>query len=203
MLNRLLDDYTQRILSGGSLLVRVLGVFMLQSIENYSADLIIMENITSGAGNFTYQFDLKGSTFDRTEGKRSECSSLSFLKDQNFLSEVSSFNLEAEDSRRFLSGVEADIEMLRKHGVMDYSLFGAFFSHQEPLASKYCFRQKGTCNFFTLGLIDLLQEYSANKRCEHWMKRVFKQADPTLLSSVAPNLYADRLIELCRQIGKC
>lgn len=197
----MIEDYTRRILSRDTLLVRVLGVYMLQSIDNYSVDLIIMESIAAPGLYPKYLIDLKGSTYNRTEASSKILNgSFSFYKDIDFLENVVSLDLEPSESLRFLQMIEKDITMLQLHGIMDYSLFGAYYTDQQIPNNKYCFRQQGTDNFYALGLIDILQEYNTSKRCEHWIKRLLSKADAAELSSVNPQIYAERLMEMCRQI---
>jgi hypothetical protein len=102
LLNGLLEDYSERLLCSNSLLVRVLGVFMLQSIGNYSINLLVMENISAPKATPKFKFDLKGSTLNRKdkEKKQPRLNTLMY-KDLDFLDQVGSFNLEETDRRRF------------------------------------------------------------------------------------------------------
>mmetsp|Transcript_33476 Transcript_33476/g.58651 ORF Transcript_33476/g.58651 Transcript_33476/m.58651 type:complete len:110 (+) Transcript_33476:864-1193(+) len=103
---------------------------------------------------------------------------------------------------KLITAIEGDVKMLAWHGIMDYSLFGAHFKGSEmPQDSRYCFRQKGQSDcFFTLGIIDILQEYNASKKCEHCLKRTFKRVSLQDLSSVNPQVYAERFLRFCRKI---
>mmetsp|Transcript_24341 Transcript_24341/g.43263 ORF Transcript_24341/g.43263 Transcript_24341/m.43263 type:complete len:205 (+) Transcript_24341:177-791(+) len=204
MLNVLLSDYTQRILSGSSLLVRIYGVFMLQCVENFSVDLMIMENITSRNSRPQFKLDLKGSTHDRCskEQKPRIGQGKVFLKDVDFLKEVRSFDLEEPARTRLMEALEKDVAMLMSRGIMDYSLFGAYYDSQAVQAeSKYCFHKRGKADcFYTLGLIDILQEYDTSKRCEHWVKRTMKRIAPEHLSTVDPQMYAERFLKFAESL---
>lgn len=194
-LSVLLAGYSERILSKTSVLVRVYGVFMLQSIGNYSVNLMVMDNIAASAVSPCYKLDLKGCTLNRTFV--GSLHSTLFLRDLDFLDKVKSLGLEPEDRRRFLECLEGDLEMLGRLGVMDYSVFGAYFSEGFSNTA-YSFHKQDSSSFYTLGLIDFLQDYSTAKCCEHWTRRILQRAEP---SSVAPELYADRLLRFCRQVA--
>eukprot|EP00359_Climacostomum_virens_P001191 CAMPEP_0204899942 /NCGR_PEP_ID=MMETSP1397-20131031/2152_1 /ASSEMBLY_ACC=CAM_ASM_000891 /TAXON_ID=49980 /ORGANISM="Climacostomum Climacostomum virens, Strain Stock W-24" /LENGTH=629 /DNA_ID=CAMNT_0052067973 /DNA_START=352 /DNA_END=2238 /DNA_ORIENTATION=+ len=172
MLNELLLDYTDRITSKSTLLASVLGIFMLQSIGNYTVNLMIMENVAAFGSSPQYKFDLKGSTFNRRNcpqkpkvNVRGTC----LYKDLDFLLEVSRLDLERSDRVRFMLALEKDISMLAQHGIMDYSVFGAYYADSEPLVdSRYVYRHKDGRGFYMLGIIDILEKYSSAKICEHW-----------------------------------
>jgi hypothetical protein len=201
LLNSLLEAYTERILCRNSLLVRVLGVFMLQSVGNYSINLLVMENISAPELSPKFKFDLKGSTLHRRDKKLKQPRYDTVMyKDLDFLDRISSFQLEESDRRRFLEGVEADVLMLARHGIMDYSVFGVYYEEEAPLNNKYCYRKKDSSGFYTLGLIDILQPYDSHKRWEHWAKRVLYKAEATSISSIEPQAYASRLMKLCRRL---
>lgn len=207
MLNRLLGEYTNRILAKDTLLVRVLGVYMLQSIGNYSVNLMVMENISAGLENPQFKLDLKGCTLDRRQSKDRKCLNSTFiLKDEDFLGELESLKLEAEDRHRFIRQIEEDTAMLAAHNIMDYSIFGAFFEAKDPPRNNpYCFRQKQRkgwpLGFYMLGIIDILQEYNASKRCEGFAKRAFLRASARAISTVDPGHYAARLVEFCISVA--
>ena len=83
-----------------------------------------------------FKFDIKGSIYGRkvlenprdilnTEvviKNRNELSS-SVLKDQDFLQSFKKLDITQVQSERILSQLENDIEVLSKHGIMDYSLY--------------------------------------------------------------------------------
>mmetsp|Transcript_11956 Transcript_11956/g.22890 ORF Transcript_11956/g.22890 Transcript_11956/m.22890 type:complete len:470 (-) Transcript_11956:87-1496(-) len=204
MLNTLLENYIARVMNRDSMLVRILGVFMLQCIDNFSVDLLIMENISCVDRLPIFKVDLKGSTLGRLDNKTGlpRSPSENFMKDVDFLNQVEKLNLEDEDAERFVGAVEKDVRMLVQHGIMDYSLFGTYFIDQElPTDNKYCFRHKGKPGcFYALGIIDILQGYNSNKKCEHWLKRIFKRASPDALSSVNPLKYGERFLRFCNTI---
>mmetsp|Transcript_18097 Transcript_18097/g.32378 ORF Transcript_18097/g.32378 Transcript_18097/m.32378 type:complete len:172 (-) Transcript_18097:99-614(-) len=171
MLNDLLEDYTARVLSNSSALVRILGVFMLQVIDNFSVDLLIMENIAYGTGVPVFKFDLKGCTQDRADNRRGSSlkSNESFMKDLDFLTQVGSLKLETQEAVRFIETLQQDVDFLMKHEIMDYSLFGVYFEgSSSPKFNRYCYglQDKPNC-YYTLGVIDILQVYNARKVCEH------------------------------------
>mmetsp|Transcript_24908 Transcript_24908/g.43770 ORF Transcript_24908/g.43770 Transcript_24908/m.43770 type:complete len:206 (+) Transcript_24908:164-781(+) len=202
LLNTLLKDYTARIFSRETLLVRILGVFKLQCIDNFAVDLMVMENIACGYGTPLFKFDLKGSTHDRLHKKTPRLGSKNFMKDLDFMEEVGKLDLIESDRARFLKALEEDVEMLVKNGVIDYSLFGAYYEDQEmPQGNKYCYRHKLSPNsYYTLGIIDILQDYNSKKRCEHWLKRIFRRASHSAISSVNPSRYGRRFLDFCRSI---
>lgn len=200
-LNELLEDYTDRILAQNSVLVRVFGVFMLQSIGNYSVNLMIMEDISDGLKSSSFKMDLKGSTLNRKIGKQRDNATV-FMKDIDFLAQVNKFDLEESEKFRFIGALEKDIAMLTRHHIMDYSVFGAYYEDvhfQSP--NKYRFFKKGsTKEFYCLGLIDFLQKYSFEKQCEYCCKRIFFRAEASAISSVDPEAYATRMLKFCQDV---
>jgi len=198
MLQELLDDYTDRILSRNSMLVRVLGVFMLQCIGNYSVNLMIMENIGIPTKHPLFKLDLKGSTLNRKISSK-VCKGTMLMKDIEFLTQISSCGLEEYGKLRFIEGFKEDITMLSSHGIMDYSVYGAYYSEVESsMMNKHCFPTIDIAGgVYTLGVIDILQQYSFSKRCENCTKRSMFGARASTLSAVDPQAYSRRLLDFC------
>jgi hypothetical protein len=118
LLNRLLPKYFERVISGDSALVRILGVFQVQCVGNYCTNLVLMENVSLQT-RVSEVFDLKGSSYQRNSH---DLSSSSVGLDINFNFEIGSLALDPEDAQRLFRRVSQDSLMLASSNVMDYSL---------------------------------------------------------------------------------
>ena len=73
-------------------------------------------------------YDLKGSLYDRiTKVSTFEMmtgeTGFKVLKDQNFINQAERLQVEAETKEKIIKTLRKDSELLRKHGLIDYSVF--------------------------------------------------------------------------------
>lgn len=109
-----------------SLLGKILGVFTIKAEKINEVHVMVMENTLriKETANLKYIFDLKGSTVDRSVTGQTFPSTT--LKDCNFLMAAKNIKdftkLNFSLSKRLSKRMKIDIEFLRSHNLMDYSL---------------------------------------------------------------------------------
>ena len=111
-----------------SLIGKIFGVFTVKRAGSSPIYLALMENTTQYKHDMLrYKFDLKGSTFERkTKGT---VSSHTDRKDLDFLElkEKRTKLLEISDiNRHVIKILRRDVNFLKNHGLLDYSLLLAF-----------------------------------------------------------------------------
>ena len=109
-----------------SLLGKILGVFTIKAEKIHEVHVMVMENTLriKDTANLKYIFDLKGSTVDRCVTGQTFPSTT--LKDRNFLiadEKIKDFTkLNSRKAKQLSTRMKIDIEFLRSHNLMDYSL---------------------------------------------------------------------------------
>jgi len=196
LLNKLLPPYLTRLQSQDSALVRILGVYQVQCVNNYTTNLVLMENIFADVKVYR-KFDLKGSLYNR-ETK----SVKSIGKDVDFLKNVEKLNLIEEDAEALLRRVESDSAMLSSSGLMDYSLLVGVCEASSRSPSNYSYRSRKEGEAYIIALIDFLQEYNSSKWLEHFFKVNVLRVKHEEVSSVEPVFYRERFIDLIGRITK-
>jgi hypothetical protein len=193
-LNALLPSYLEG-LNRNSLMVKVFGVFMLQSIGAYSVNLIIMEHIAGDIPPLSKSvFDLKGSTYQRTvSAATDDFFPGEVYKDQDFTRLVKSLDLVQGDKERLLLTLKEDLSLLSSFGLMDYSLLLVISSEPSRTNSRQFTRRHPKYSYCYVVLIDFLQRYDCNKATEHAFKRFCCCVAKTDISSVPPQIYSERL----------
>mmetsp|Transcript_5320 Transcript_5320/g.9757 ORF Transcript_5320/g.9757 Transcript_5320/m.9757 type:complete len:267 (-) Transcript_5320:22-822(-) len=204
LLNKLLPDYVCRVMSNNTCLVRILGVYMLQSYGNYSTNLMVMEQVGPGL-QYNIKYDIKGSKSNRrillSPNQLMEASLI--LKDNDFEDMVGSLNLNIADRDRLIRSVEADSLMLARHGIMDYSLLIAKVPCHFDLSRslKYAYSTTESDDEIVLvAMIDILQQFTISKRVENYWKRMTRCQKNENVSSIEPLMYSKRLVEFCQTI---
>lgn len=123
----MLDSYIDHIVHSDnkSLLVRIYGLFTIQSSYFSNLDVILMENINNNFHAMNaklYTFDLKGSYINR----RDQYKKGKILKCLNFVDINSSVKklvrLDVDQIEPMYEIIEKDTEFLRRQRIMDYSL---------------------------------------------------------------------------------
>lgn len=191
---RILPKYTERIFGcGESRLIRILGLFKLIP-ENQ--DFIIMENIVPGKEN-ALLFDLKGSLIDRRVSTSTETKLGKVLKDKNFYEEDLKIEIDSDKAGRLIKVLEEDFEILRAENIMDYSILLAFYHKVPEQFNRYFIVGSQGC--YSLGVIDILQEYNFSKISEEKLKKIYKQ-NTSMLSVAEPSIYYQRIIDFLTQL---
>ncbi|CAG9335561.1 unnamed protein product [Blepharisma stoltei] len=181
--------YNHIITNPDSLIVRILGIFTLLP---FNVNLILMENIIPNKSK-AYIFDLKGSTVGRTSCFGAEMSLLGVVqKDNNFREFSQRVRLNENLKTSLIKAINSDSEMLRSVDIMDYSLILAFYqeSWAPNIKCRYLqFSPTGLC--YSLGIIDIFQEYTFKKATEKAIKTVLKGKNKDL-SVANPAEYGER-----------
>jgi hypothetical protein len=205
LLNKLLPDYLTRVYSKDTCLVRILGVYMLQCIGNYSTNLMVMEQVGPGLRN-NLRYDIKGSSVNRRMLHNHDLllQNSIILKDNDFEELVGTLNLEVSEKARLVSAVRADSAMLASHGIMDYSLLiqNIPMFTDFRLIGKYAYSLADNDDAVVLiAMIDILQEYTFSKKIEGYWKRMSRCRRSTEVSSIDPKKYAIRIVEFCEGVS--
>ena len=124
---RLLPDYIEHLKTHKqSLLAKIFGVFTVKADAFNEVHVVLMENTLrlKNPQNLKYIFDLKGSTVDRVVKGYTTPSTT--LKDLNFLvaaEKIEDFTaMGPKLPKRLSQALRKDVEFLRSHNLMDYSL---------------------------------------------------------------------------------
>jgi 1-phosphatidylinositol-4-phosphate 5-kinase len=182
-----------------SYLTRILGLYSVERTGKSSFYLMIMECIVPPLDQLICTFDLKGSVDGRSKlNDRSiryirEIPTGIVCKDLDFMQTQRSLEIYADDYHHFRASLANDVEFLRNHEVMDYSLLLGL-TDNEALArpfGKYCLRASQGL-FCCIGVIDFLQSYNYRKRLETFGLVIRKRNQP---SCVKPELYSRRFME--------
>jgi hypothetical protein len=109
-----------------SLLAKILGVFTVKADSINEVHVMLMENTLrlKNPDNLKYIFDLKGSTVGRAVKGYTTPSTT--LKDLNFMvanEKIQDLTFMGQSKKTMLSlAMKKDVEFLRSHGLMDYSM---------------------------------------------------------------------------------
>jgi len=196
VLQDMLPRYAAHMLenAGRTYLTRFLGMHSIQLSGGELLHFVVMQSVFFGAPALDEKFDLKGSTVARTTtcmGDRTKC----VFKDVDFINSGARIRLGAAAKVRFLAAVSDDVEMLRREGIMDYSLLLGI--HVVPPGGPATAAHSGITSsdgrlVYYMGIIDVLQRYNVKKKGETFLKTVVKREEASQLSSAPPNFYAAR-----------
>jgi len=197
LLNKLLPSYLERIFSRDSALAKILGVFQIQCVGNYSTNLVIMENASLCYPD-VMKFDLKGSTYNR----RTDYDRKNIGKDCNFIEKIGRLKLSEADRESLTSRLSKDTHMLASKGIMDYSLLVTITTREFPttVSKSYIYVSSEGPFKYIVALIDYLQDYDVCKRGETFWKTVIKRVPVDSLSSISPIQYRARFMEFLGKI---
>lgn len=185
----ILEAYLNRVLNcKDSKLVRILGLFQVKPAQVY---FIVMEN-TAVLDAECLRFDLKGSTVDRYVENKAE---KTVLKDLNFVESGVKVRLEPEEVENILKVLNDDFEVLRKVGIMDYSVYLVYY--QNWFCQIYPHYVVGNCS---VGVIDFFQLYDYKKAVERCLKIYGRCVKREKLSSVSQNEYFARINEFLKEV---
>ena len=186
---RILDGYMKRISEPGSRLARIIGVYRLKPIDQ---DFIIMENLLSDKEN-AVSFDIKGSSLDRLVSGDFNYLDPPYgrvLKDLNLKESGFQFNMQQECRDELMSELNRDFEILAGYGIMDYSVFIAFYKNGVTCKTRYDII--GCERVYSIGIIDFFQMYTIQKRSETYLKKLLFRNEE--ISSEQPLLYKIRIV---------
>lgn len=185
----LLEAYLNRVLDCvESKLVRILGLFQVKPAKAY---FVVMEN-TAVLDTECLRFDLKGSTVDRFV---TSMSGKTVLKDLNFKQSGIKVMLELEELEKVEKTLKDDFEVLRKVGIMDYSIYLVYY--QSWFYQIYPHYTVGNCS---ISIIDVFQLYDSKKAMERCLKIYGRCVNKENLSSVSENEYFARIVKLLKEV---
>lgn len=180
-----------------SLLSSIYGIFSIKCNNFACFEIIILRNIVQKESHVTSKFDIKGSLTDRKVLERSEQPEpLQVCKDIDFRNIQKELYLAPEAKQRVYAAIEADVQLLRQHNIMDYSLLVAIATQdEEEEASIYMYEGVGkerNCVYY-IGLIDFLQVYNRRKRLESFSKQL-RGSKAAHISAINSDDYAARFL---------
>jgi hypothetical protein len=195
---KLIRNYAQRIIGcPESRMVRIFGLLYLSKQGLY---VIIMENILRNKES-SIIFDLKGSKVGR-EVKNVE-DTLNppkgvVLKDVNFENLGFRITMNPVDKEKFRNLLVDDFLMLKKCGIMDYSILLSVTDLTEDTQKSRLSFVDLSGKLVTLGIIDIFQEYNICKISETVMKSIFNNSKE--VSSMDPEQYFERIKDYLLQV---
>ena len=196
-LSTMLSKYIERMeLFPESKLVRILGIFKVNPMKQ---SLIIMENLLVNKQDCII-FDLKGSKVARLvkgiENPKDPPLGC-ILKDINFLLYDKRIKLSEESKQSLINTLRMDFNLLRECGIIDYSiLLGVYKKSYEFQERSLLVANDGTK--FSIGIIDIFQEYNFLKASEKKFKTVFNKKED--ISIATPSDYFNRICEFSSKI---
>jgi hypothetical protein len=209
----LLPSYSKRVIfHSESRIVRILGLYKLVSSK---LSFIVMENVVKSRQLATV-FDLKGSLDDRFVDVTGRTSTV--YKDLNFIQMNKEVILDMETRNSLLVAISEDVGFFKKFNIIDYSLLLAVYEAPPEGSSRYLvygleFPEKSAGNeidvgrggssfefgnsFYSVGIIDFLQEYTMKKRFELCCKRCKGKVNTSVSS---PGVYSSRFMNFIRRV---
>ena len=183
----MLSRYTERILEyPNSHLIRILGLFKILPQNQH---FIIMENIVPSK-DIAILFDLKGSLENRRISNVFGTPPGIVLKDQNFLESSIRVLLTESQTIELAKTLKDDFEFLCSEDLMDYSILIAFYEKSPKMKTRYMIETQNRT--YSIGVIDILQEYNFSKFSEEKFKKIYKKSS-SILSVAEPNSYFRRI----------
>ena len=200
-LKKILLNYSQRIFSSEtSKLARIFGAFELSGLKQ---NFIIMENILHQKES-SFIFDLKGSKVDRKvkgiQDPKNPPTGV-VLKDVNFSLLNYNLKLTTEMNNEIAEVLIEDFEVLRKMGIMDYSVLLGICIECEKKVNLNRYSYINDDGFIvSVGIIDFFQEYNLSKVGEKTVKSVFNKSED--ISSTNPDDYFTRIALMVLEMFK-
>lgn len=192
--------------NGFSYLAKIYGLYTLKDDQRADIHFAVLENIIPLEAEITAVFDLKGCTRHRrtlTDSTVTDLKQLSkdiVYKDLDFDQVVGVLPILPCDGYRLYKQLRADVELLERLMVMDYSLLIAVIKAESATGPRIAQTQSpGTA--ILIGIIDYLQQYNWKKKAELVWKRI---TVPRLMvmqtSCVNQHLYAERFLTYLKKV---
>ena len=145
-------------------------------------------------------FDLKGSLVDRFVEGYEGIPTGKVLKDQNFITSHLKILLEEKQIAEIIKEIHIDVEILMSEHIMDYSILIGFYDKEiDNKENRYIINYKDKS--YTLGIIDILQEYNFVKITEQKLKAIYKK-NSIMMSVADPIMYFERIVHFLSNIFK-
>lgn len=202
------DDTNYSLIRAGRLLASPMGAL---TTRNFQLPFVVMNNLF-GSHQIHEQYDLKGSTVDRTIGERAllEGDPNQSRKDLDLTENI---HVGALMKARILDQLEKDTHLLCSQNICDYSLLIGIHRLAEPRPppqgssdisrsfsswhTNGILSSDGTCLYF-IGVVDILTEYDMQKRGERALKSIRYSADK--ISALPPVPYRTRFLRYVQRI---
>ncbi|ANB11238.1 1-phosphatidylinositol-4-phosphate 5-kinase [Sugiyamaella lignohabitans] len=140
---------------------------------------VIMKNLLQKETQLIY--DLKGSTHDRRAGPRKDNRGRVVFKDLDWTDKHEAISMSQEDRDKLMVQVSKDVDFLKRHNIMDYSLLVGLQSD-----TRTCQQQP------VIGMIDTLCPFSWRKRAETISKSLIFGS--SAIDVVHPSKYGARFL---------
>ncbi|CAJ1460019.1 unnamed protein product, partial [Effrenium voratum] len=195
LLVRMLPEYQDHIHSlPASLIVRFAGLFSVELPGPNQRYFLIMKSVFDPACEIHSNYDLKGSLYHR---KKKDGESTG--KDEDWIAAQLRLSVPEVQRRAMLEAHEADVQFLKSHSVMDYSVLVGI--HYPERASSKMTPSTGIVSadgkeVYFVGLIDFLIHFGLKKQAEHLLRAAQGHGDDT--SCVDPTDYAARQAKFLR-----
>uniref|UniRef100_A0A6B2L922 PIPK domain-containing protein n=1 Tax=Arcella intermedia TaxID=1963864 RepID=A0A6B2L922_9EUKA len=197
LLSLLKDYYKHLVMYPKSFLVKICGMWRIKDDEREDIWIIVMKNTFPPSFKMEETYDLKG----RKAKPGSKLATEGDVKRDN---QYSPILFQEEDKLFFISQIQHDVELLRSHKMMDYSLLIGI--HTGPLDADSMpsnflrgdsFRNIQNSNSYTLkyiwiNIIDILTVYNTQKKIANLFKTKLFERDS--LSTVDSEFYATRFL---------
>lgn len=177
-----------------TLICRLLALYTLKT-QSFRLHFITMENIFPTQPDEIY--DLKGSTHGRVAKEEEKIKK--FFKDNDFLTRKTKLIMKPSQKQKFFHTIMSDVEFLRTHDIMDYSLLLGISElkdeiiDDDPKNRFTHFKSSDGKHNYSLGIIDILQEWNLKKMTEMGLKSFIHEKKK--ISSVPPDEYSKRFLD--------
>eukprot|EP00756_Hemistasia_phaeocysticola_P060116 Hpha_TRINITY_DN3752_c0_g1::TRINITY_DN3752_c0_g1_i1::g.23792::m.23792/K00889/PIP5K; 1-phosphatidylinositol-4-phosphate 5-kinase len=196
-LKRILPDLFYHVQRRPETLLNIpVGLFVVERTNQKKEHIICIPNLLPPSG-IAMVFDLKGSTQGRSASAEEKKKALPTLKDNEW--RVMDLKLQAEKAEDLVSlrlQLHADVSLLERHRLMDYSLLVGIMlkaprdRHPDDLRRNILRGTNGKAYY--VGVIDFLSLYGTAKKMASALKSI--TADKDTISSVPPDQYANRFL---------
>eukprot|EP00756_Hemistasia_phaeocysticola_P057461 Hpha_TRINITY_DN3406_c0_g1::TRINITY_DN3406_c0_g1_i1::g.32739::m.32739/K00889/PIP5K; 1-phosphatidylinositol-4-phosphate 5-kinase len=178
-----------------SMLNRPLGLFTVEA-GGREAWLVVVPNVVPAAAASVY--DLKGSAYGRLSSEEARRQKPAQFKDLD-LAERGPLGVEQGLRSEFRHQIRRDVEFVRTHGLMDYSLLVAL-APRSAVSNRERGRwvvsaADGHCHMH-ICIIDYLQSYDTTKKVGHAVKSFVLMAERSALSGLPAPQYAERFLKM-------
>ena len=192
IMRKFLKDYYQHLQENqSSFLCKIYGLFILRIPGVANINILLMQNVFYMV-NYKEIYDIKGSTKGRIL-KEKERDSRPF-KDLDFLNKKDKFKLHSEDIKNIKTQLLRDLNLLKRHKLMDYSMLISISSSKDnTIIMKNSYKSLRGSKIYTFGIIDFLTEYGYLKSLEVAFKEIWYGKNAYRVSVANPNRYATRL----------
>lgn len=200
-LKGLLPALTRHYSKNRSLICRVYGLYSVKALGAV-VWFVVMEDVFRELKKVHEKYDLKGSQVNRAVG--SAPLSGEVLKDADLRAPIL---VKRDQKEIILAALQKDSEFLYQHGLMDYSLLLGIEYKKQPESetrdieyNRHRVLGKPVIANYAFGIIDYLQMYNTEKKCEAYFKTCVFQAERQALSAVPPDYYQKRFFDKMKEI---